>query len=572
MWHRTPVKQACKPEASGAGARGAGVRWTLQAGFFALFLLLFLLMQHPWREGIPYRLFLDLNPFTSLAGLAGTRIPWGPLLLFLGLGLLGGRLFCGYVCPLGFCIDLADRSLGGGRTRKGEDQDPGSGEPGKGASPGKVRTGIRPGPVGLQWVVLGWVLVGLAVHNSLPMVLDPIGLFLRALAVVFYPLGAWLANGLLGFFRPVAEQMGWYGLAYFSLAQPGTSTVPGSFLLLALVLALGLHSPRFWCRHVCPLGALLGLLARVAPMKRVVAETCTDCGRCGAGCPMGAIAANPRSTKHTACIQCRSCRDVCPANAVSFPLRARHRTAGVPMLLEGLTRRRFFGGVGLGGMLLVLTRLEPRVMKSTGRWLRPPGAIPEHEFLAACIRCGACLRICITHTLQASGLENGLIRWGTPVPDLRFAGCEQNCNLCGKICPTGAIRSLPLVERQHAKIGTAVLLRERCVAWAQDRLCLLCDEACPYNAIVFQVVEGHKRPFVDESRCNGCGMCEEVCPVEGEAAIVVYPQGELRMRDGSYKEALNMQRIFLVPKKDKPMPLRGHEDIVLPDGGNEFHG
>jgi ferredoxin len=118
------------------------------------------------------------------------------------------------------------------------------------------------------------------------------------------------------------------------------------------------------------------------------------------------------------------------------------------------------------------------------------------------------------------------------------------------VCPTGAIRDLPLIERQHAKIGTAVIHRETCVAWAKDRLCLLCDEACPYNAIVFRPVEGHKRPFVDESRCNGCGMCESVCPVVGEAAIVVVPAGEIRLREGSYKEALHRERIFLEPKED----------------------
>jgi len=106
------------------------------------------------------------------------------------------------------------------------------------------------------------------------------------------------------------------------------------------------------------------------------------------------------------------------------------------------------------------------------------------------------------------------------------------------------------VERQHAKIGTAVLYRERCVAWAKDRLCLLCDEACPYNAIVFRQMEGHKRPFVDESRCNGCGMCETVCPVQGKAAILIHPDGELRVEQGSYKEILNERRIFLVPKQD----------------------
>ena len=199
---------------------------------------------------------------------------------------------------------------------------------------------------------------------------------------------------------------------------------------------------------------------------------------------------------------------------------------------------------------LALTRLDPGVMKASSRLIRPPGAIPESDFLAACVRCGLCVRSCITHTLQPAGMERGIVHWGTPIHVMRFAGCEQQCNICGGICPTGALRNLTLIERQHAKVGTAVLYQARCVAWRQDQLCLLCDEACPYNAIVFRVVQGHKRPFVDESKCNGCGICESVCPVEGEAAIMVHQDGEVRIREGSYKEILRERRIVLTPRTD----------------------
>jgi formate hydrogenlyase subunit 6/NADH:ubiquinone oxidoreductase subunit I len=144
--------------------------------------------------------------------------------------------------------------------------------------------------------------------------------------------------------------------------------------------------------------------------------------------------------------------------------------------------------------------------------------------------------------------------------DLRLAPCDQNCNVCGKVCPTQAIRSLSLEEKTHAKVGTAVLRKEMCLVWAQDKLCLICDEICPYNAIVFRPVEGYRRPVVIASKCNGCGFCEQRCPVRGESAIVVGPNGEIRLKEGSYiKEAKKLELEF------KPDP--GDDKYILDESG-----
>ena len=84
--------------------------------------------------------------------------------------------------------------------------------------------------------------------------------------------------------------------------------------------------------------------------------------------------------------------------------------------------------------------------------------------------------------------------------------------------------------------------------WAEDKLCLICDEQCPYNAIIFKWQEGVRRPFVVANKCNGCGFCEEKCPVRGESAIVVNPEGEIRLAEGSYQEAA--QKLQLEFKED----------------------
>jgi ferredoxin len=120
-------------------------------------------------------------------------------------------------------------------------------------------------------------------------------------------------------------------------------------------------------------------------------------------------------------------------------------------------------------------------------------------------------------------------------------------------------------EKNHAKIGTAILRKEMCLVWAQNKLCLICDEICPYNAIVFRPVEGYRRPVVIASRCNGCGFCEQRCPVRGESAIIVVPDGEIRLKEGSYiKEAKKLELEF------KPDP--GDDKYILQESGFETEG
>jgi NAD-dependent dihydropyrimidine dehydrogenase PreA subunit len=148
------------------------------------------------------------------------------------------------------------------------------------------------------------------------------------------------------------------------------------------------------------------------------------------------------------------------------------------------------------------------------------------------------MKACATNTLQPVWLKAGLEGIFTPVIVGRFAGCAINCTVCGQVCPTGAIRELTAIEKKHAKVGTAWIARQNCLVWEQDRKCLVCDEVCPYNAISFQPVPGLRNaaPVVVESKCSGCGWCENKCPVHGASAIRVNVIGEIRLASGSYVE------------------------------------
>jgi ferredoxin len=124
--------------------------------------------------------------------------------------------------------------------------------------------------------------------------------------------------------------------------------------------------------------------------------------------------------------------------------------------------------------------------------IRPPGALDEERFLARCIRCGQCMRICPGNIIQPALLEAGVQGLWTPAVNYRIgrSGCQPNCIACGQVCPTAAIRPLSLDEKQGTgdfaaqgpiRMGTAFVDRGRCLPWAMDRPCLVCHELCPVS-------------------------------------------------------------------------------------------
>lgn len=518
------------------------MRTGVQALSLLLFTLLFALANYRLPDWLPADIYLRLDPLLGLTAiLAGremvTRAVWGAVIL--AATLLFGRFFCGYVCPLGAVLDFVDPLL----FRKVKRRVPAADLP------------LRR----VKYVVLVIFLGAAIAGASLVYLLDPMALLTRTYTFILYPPFVGFINLLLDLVRPIAQAMGWMTLATLSYPQPAYYMSLITLAIFAAILALGRLTPRFWCRYLCPLGALLSLLSPLGRLRRTVGPECPACGLCQDACPMGA-AVDGGATRLTECIQCRTCVEVCPENAIQFPVAGRAIPDG-EYSHGDLSRRGFLyaagGGVGLG----FLVRQTPyTTLQGKQQLVRPPGALPEAEFLTTCIRCGECMKSCLTNTIQPCLWESGLAGLWTPKLDFRFAPCEQQCNVCGKVCPTQAIRSLPLEEKTHAKLGTAVLRKEMCLVWAQDKLCLICDEICPYDAIVFRTVEGYRRPVVIASRCNGCGYCEQRCPVRGESAIIIVPDGEIRLGQGSYvTEAEKLQLNF------KPNP--GDDRFLLEQEG-----
>jgi ferredoxin-type protein NapG len=152
---------------------------------------------------------------------------------------------------------------------------------------------------------------------------------------------------------------------------------------------------------------------------------------------------------------------------------------------------------------------------------RPPGALSEQEFLATCIRCGKCAQACPYGSIRIAGLLDGIAVMGTPVIRARQVPCYL-CMKCPRVCPSGALKR-NLTRKENVRMGIAGINKKECLAW-QDTLCRSCYDDCPLMGDAI-VMNKELRPEVDENKCVGCGICENVCPVD-PAAIAVKPGGK----------------------------------------------
>nr|VFK19024.1 MAG: periplasmic nitrate reductase subunit NapG [Candidatus Kentron sp. LFY] len=198
--------------------------------------------------------------------------------------------------------------------------------------------------------------------------------------------------------------------------------------------------------------------------------------------------------------------------------------------------------------------------------LRPPGALPERDFLAACVRCGLCVRGCPYEILRLA--EPGEpVPTGTPFFTARTGPCEMCPDIpCVPVCPSGALNH-ELSDIDEARMGIAVLVdQEACIAF-QGLRCEVCFNICPVRGKAITIepranprtgIHAMMIPVVHSESCTGCGKCEQACILE-RAAIKVYP---LRLAKGAAGEHYR----FGWEEQG-----RSGEALVAPDAEHRYH-
>jgi polyferredoxin/ferredoxin len=450
-------------------------RQVVQYGALLLFLALFASTLMGELQVVPVNLFSRLNPLQAVAAMIGGReliLLYLPALLTVVATLLFGRVWCGWICPFGAILELFGRT---GRIIKWQN--------------------LRD----LKYVVLFTVVV-MAIFGSLAfMYFEPITILVRGLTALFRP-------AVELFQAEESTFLTFFGFNWWLFAIP-----------FALVIMLNFIERRFWCRYLCPLGALVGLGSKISWIKRLVDQkSCVQCGDCAELCTMGAISDKHEFKSDPAeCILCMDCAAPCPKAAISFE---RGPIIGLDYEFNP-SRRTALTTMGTSALAIGLLALDVGQVKAAkSSVLRPPGG-QGSEFLTKCIRCGQCIAGCPTNALQPAALDGGWDALWTPLFNPQAGYCDQDCNLCGQICPSDAIPGLPLEEKRKTVIGVARVIYEECSR------CMDCVRYCPYDSFEEVEVEGLRGVFpkVIPELCVGCGMCIYVCPNQDPLAIVVYP-------------------------------------------------
>ena len=472
--------------------------------------------QSGYRLPFPAPAFLQTDPFVALLNALATHALYRGLLwslAFLIPTFVLGRFFCGWICPLGTLHHVASNIRS--ESKRG---------------PRRIASNRYQSWQALKYYLL-FALAGAALlGGAFGGILDPIALAVRSFALSIFP-----ALSRAGLKPPHFRQ-----------------AFPLGVLFIAL-LALNLRVTRFWCRALCPLGALLGAASRwsILGLEKRQAN-CGDCNRCLLHCQGGDDPIPGARWRRAECHLCMNCVADCPDGGLRFRFFPRLSAASA-LDSPDLKRRHALAGLAAGLAAVPLLRANTGLAAEPHeRRIRPPSALDEYPFLARCIRCGECMKVCPNNALHPALAEAGWEGVWTPVLAARVGYCEPSCTLCGQVCPTGAIAPFTAEGKGWSpgraagaspiRLGTAFYDRGRCLPWSMATECIVCQEWCPVSpkAVYLGTAEvldsgGNKKlvrqPYLDPARCVGCGACEYACPVRDRPAIYITSAGESRSRN-----------------------------------------
>ncbi len=430
--------------------------------------------------------------------------------------IISGRVYCSFICPLGFCQDLFIRM--GIKLRKNG-----------------TKSYSKPHYFFFYSILALSAVSFIFSGTTFILWLDPFSIFGRFMTYsASFPLLG-MNNGLASFL--IKKNI--FSINSFNI-RPSTAGLIFSLSSFSIIMLLSFLKGRLYCNSICPAGAILSLISRISLFRlRLNGAECLKCGICERVCKSSCINFRNNYIDTSRCVLCFDCVSQCPNGSISLK-----RLSGPAAIYNDIKKNTADSGNGtitrlsfLSGMTLIPKMLlsadkdrnilyyqDPEKQKLYMRenFSSPPGSISIKRFNRSCTACSLCVSACPTSVLQPAVLQYGLSGIMQPFMDFGAGFCNYDCTICGDICPAGAIEKRVIENKRQIQTGKSVFVKENCITYTNGTDCGACSEHCPTKAVhMIPFKNNLVIPEVNTDICTGCGACEYACPVRPLRAIYV---------------------------------------------------
>lgn len=458
------------------------------------------------------------------------------------LTLLFGRIYCSVICPTGVLQDvfawIGRRKI----FRKNK-----RAKYANKYSYSKPKTWLR---VAVLVVFVTMLIAGFSAGVSL---LAPYSAYGRMVSALIQPLYICLNNALAQWSEANDNYM------FYTVEMHAVPTV---LLYVAAISALILfilafRGGRTYCNTICPVGTVLGYIAKFSWLKIHIAEDqCIKCGMCAKNCKAACInieKGKPATIDYTRCVVCGDCQTVCSEKGINLMHIAKANCTVADDAPASVSRRNF---IAIGASMLTAATLKAQEKTTDGGLaiiedkkipnrktkLTPPGSLSARNLQQHCTACQLCIAKCPNGVLRPSQDLSTFLQ-----PEMQYdkGYCRPECTRCSELCPAGAIRPISVEHKTAIQIGHAVWIKDNCIPLTDGVKCGNCAAHCPSGAI--QMIPNDKSykwdverekwvddmgnvlnpndttmiPSVNTEKCIGCGACEYLCPARPFSAIYV---------------------------------------------------
>ena len=429
------------------------------------------------------------------------------LVFLIAMTLVFGRIYCSIICPLGILQDII-------------------GWVGKKVK--KNRYTFSKAISWLRYTMLGVMVVALVAGiGSIVQLLAPYSAFGRIATTLLQPLYK-MGNNVLA---AISEHYDNYAFYHTETGVPNITIVLAIACVTLVVLAvLAYRNGRTYCNTICPVGTVLSFLSRFSWMKiQFDADKCKNCSLCTKNCKAACIDFKSHQVDYSRCVVCGDCIESCKFGALEYGMstQSNQKAAIDPSKRSFLLASAMMTTAALAQEAKMtdggLADIEDKVAPERQTPLTPPGSPSARNMAQHCTGCQLCISECPNEVLRPSGDWLHLMQ---PTMSYELGYCRPECTRCSEVCPAGAIKPIQKEEKSSIQIGHAVWVKKNCIPLTDGVSCGNCARHCPVGAIEMvpsdpDDEESLKIPVVNESRCIGCGACENLCPARPFSAIYV---------------------------------------------------